>query len=131
MIEYEELRSEIGFHQVERKISKNLIRLTVENVITTRGNSRIDLHLRIRRVESRFPLDYLIIAQLSFSKERIRHETHFLSFLTGIASKNGCKHIDIECANAKSCIFVKKLDFYSIDGENYAVITIYLICCFF
>jgi len=72
MIEYEELRAEIDRYLMERfKYRKPLVRLTVDNIITTRRNSRIDLYLRIRRVESQFPPDSLIIARLSFTKERI------------------------------------------------------------
>ena len=48
MIEYEELRAEIDRYLIERfKYRKSFVRLTVDNVITTRRNSRIDLHLRI------------------------------------------------------------------------------------
>ena len=82
MIEYEELRNDIDRYLMERfKYSKSLVYLTVDNIIATRRNSRIDLYLRIRRVESRFPSDCLIIARLGFSKERIGHGTHFLRFL--------------------------------------------------
>ncbi len=122
MIEYEELRTDIDRYLMERfKYRKSLVYLIVDNVITTRRNSRIDLYLRIRRVESRFPPDCLIIARLSFSKERIGHGTHFLRFLTKVARKYGFNHIGIECANDKSRAFAKKLGFYSIDGESYAI----------
>lgn len=122
MIEYEELRNDIDYYLMERfKYRKSLVWLTVDNIIATRRNSRIDLYLRIRRIESRFPPDCLIIARLGFSKERIGHGTHFLCFLTGIARKYGFNHIGIECANDKSCALAKKLSFYSIDGENYAI----------
>ena len=88
MIEYEELRNDIDRYLMERfKYSKSLVYLTVDNIIATRRNSRIDLYLRIRRVESRFPPDCLIIARLGFSKERIGHGTHFLRFLTEVARK--------------------------------------------
>ena len=88
MIEYEELRNDIDRYLMERfKYSKSLVYLTVDNIIATRRNSRIDLYLRIRRVESRFPSDCLIIARLGFSKERIGHGTHFLRFLTEVARK--------------------------------------------
>ena len=123
MIEYEELRADIDCYLMERfKYSKSLVYLTVDNIIATRRNSRIDLYLRIRKVESRFPPDCLIIARLGFSKERIGHGTHFLRlFLTGVARKYGFNYIGIECANIKSSAFAKKLGFYSIDGENYAI----------
>ena len=122
MIEYEGLRADIDRYLMERfRYRKSLVYLTVDNVITTRRNSRIDLYLRIRRVESRFPPDCLIIARLSFSKERVGHGTHFLRFLTKVARKYGFNHIGIECANDKSGAFAKKLGFYSIDGENYAI----------
>lgn len=84
------------------KYRKSLVRLTVDNIITTRRNSRVDLYLRIRKVESRFPPDCLIIARLGFSKERIGHGTHLIRFLTGIAQKYSFNHIGIECANDKS-----------------------------
>jgi len=88
MIEYEELRADIDRYLMERfKYRKSLISLTIDNVITTRRNSRIDLYLRVRKIESLFPPDCLIIARLGFSKERIGHGTHFLRFLTGIALK--------------------------------------------
>lgn len=112
------------------KYRKSLVCLTVDNIIATRRNSRIDLYLRIRRIESRFPPDCLIIARLGFSKERIGHGTLFLRLLTGIARKYGFNYIGIECANIKSSTFAKKLGFYSIDGENYAIAVIYLISYF-
>ena len=131
MIEYEELRADIDSYLMERfKYRKSLVRLTVDNVINTRRNSRVDLYLRIRRVKSRFPPDSLIIARLSFSKERIGHGTHFLHFLTEVARKHSFNHIGIECANAKSSAFANKLGFYSIDGENYAITVSSLIDCF-
>ncbi len=122
MIEYEELRADIDRYLMECfKYRKSLVRLTVDNIIATRRNSRIDLYLRIRRVESLFPSDCLIIARLGFCKERIGHGTHFLRFLTGVARKYGFNHIGIECANDKSSTFAKKLGFCSIDGENFTI----------
>lgn len=122
MIEYEELRADIDRYLMERfKYRKSLVCLTIDNVIATRRNSRIDLYLRIRKVESLFPPDCLIIARLRFSKERIGHGTHFLQFLAGVALKYGFRYIAIECANMKSSTFAKKLGFNSIDGENYAI----------
>ena len=131
MIEYEELRADIDRYLMERlKYRKSLVRLTVDNVITSRRNSRIDLYLRIRKVKSLFPPDCLIIARLGFSKERIGHGTHFLRFLTGLALKYGFRYIGIECANIKSGSFAKKLGFNSIDGENYSIIVDNLIYYF-
>lgn len=122
MIEYEELRADIDCYLMERfKYRKSLVRLTVDNIITTRRNSRVDLYLRIRKVESRFPPECLIIARLSFSKERIGYGMHFIRFLTGIAQKYSFNHIGIECANDKSSALAKKLGFYSIDSENFAI----------
>lgn len=122
MIEYEELRTDIDCYLMERfKYRKPLVYLAMDNVITTRRNSRVDLYLRIRKVESKFPPDCLIIARLSFSKERAGHGTHFLRFLTEVARKYGSNHIGIECANYKSSAFAKKLGFCSIDGENYTI----------
>ena len=94
MIEYEELRADIDRYLMERfKYRKSLVRLTIDNAIITRRNSRIDLYLRIRRIESRFPPDCLIIARLSFRKERTGHGTRFLRFLTKVARKYGFNHI--------------------------------------
>ena len=112
------------------KYRKSLVSLIVDNIIATRRNSRVDLYLRIRKVESRFPPDCLIIARLGFNKERIGHGMHFLRFLTEVARKYGFNHIGIECANAKSSAFAKKLGFYSIDGENYAIAITNLISYF-
>lgn len=131
MIEYKELRADIDHYLMKRfKYRRSLVYLTVDNVIATRRNSRIDLYLRIRKVESLFPADCLIIARLSFSKERVGHGTHFLRFLTEIALKYGFRYIGIECANTKSSTFAKKLGFNSIDGENYAIIVDNLISYF-
>ena len=131
MIEYEELKADMDCYLMERfKYRKSLVFLTVDNIIATRRNSRVDLYLRIRKVESRFPPGCLIIARLGFSKERMGHGTHFLRFLTGIARKYGFNYIGIECANSKSSAFAKKLGFYSIDGENYAIIVTNLISYF-
>lgn len=69
MIEYEELRADIDRYLMERfKYRKSLVRLTVDNIIATRRNSRVDLYLRIRKVESRLPRDCLIILRLYFCK---------------------------------------------------------------
>lgn len=131
MIEYEELRADIDRYLMERfKYRKSLVTLTIDNVITTRRNSRIDLYLRIRKVESLFPPDCLIIARLGFSKERIGYGTHFLQFLTGVALKYGFRYIGIECANVKSGAFAKKLGFNSIDDENYFTTVNNLTSCF-
>ena len=131
MIEYEELRADIDRYLMERfKYRKSLARLTVDNIITTRRNSRVDLYLRIRRIESRFPPDCLIIARLGFSKERVGHGTHFIRFLTEVAKKFSFNYIGIECANDKSRAFANKLGFYSIDGENYAIALTNLISYF-
>ena len=51
--------------------------------------------------------------------------------LTGIAQKYSFNHIGIECANDKSGSFAQKLGFYTIDGENYAIIVANLIYHFF
>lgn len=131
MIEYEELRADIDRYLMERfRYRKSLVRLTVDNIITTRRISRVDLYLRIRRIESRFPPDCLIIVRLGFSKERIGQGMHFFRFLTAIAQKYSFNHIGIECANAKSGGFAKKLGFYSIDGESYAIAVSNLISYF-
>ena len=131
MIEYEELRADIDRYLMERfKYRKSLVFLTVDNIITTRRNSRVDLYLRIRRIESIFPPDCLIIARLDFSKERVGHGAHFLKFLAEVAQKYNFEYIGIECANIKSSSFAKKLGFYSIDGENYAIAIINLISYF-
>lgn len=131
MIEYEDLRAEIDRYLMERfKYRKSLVFLTVDKIIATRRNSRVDLYLRIRKVESRFPPDCLIIARLGFNKERVGHGTHFIRFLIGIARKYGFNHIGIECANIKSGAFAKKLGFYCIDGENYVIAITNLISYF-
>lgn len=131
MIEYEELRADIDRYLMERfKYRKSLVRLTVDNIITTRRNSRVDLYLRIRKIESRFPPDCLIIARLGFSKERVGHGTHFIKFLTKVARKYDFNHIGIECTNDKSEAFAKKLGFYSIDGENFAIVVSNLVSYF-
>ena len=131
MNEFEEQRADIDRYLMERfKYRKSLVCLTVDNIIAIRRNSRVDLYLRIRKVESRFPPDCLIIARLGFIKERIGHGTHFLRLLTGVARKYGFNYIGIECANIKSSAFAKKLGFYSIDGENYTIAIINLISYF-
>lgn len=131
MIEYEKLRTDIDRYLMERfKYRKSLVSLTMDNIIATRRNSRIDLYLRIRRVESQFPHNCLIIARLGFTKERIGHGTHFIQFLTAVARKYGFNYIGIECANIKSSAFANKLGFYSIDGENYAIAVTKLISYF-
>lgn len=69
------------------KHRKSLVYLTVDNVITTRRNSQVDLYLRIRIIVSIFLLDCLIIVRLSFRKERIGHGMHFIRFLTELTHR--------------------------------------------
>lgn len=122
MNEYEEIRKAIDTYLMKRfKYCLSLVYLTPDNIVTTRRNSRIDLYLRIRKIESLFPPDCLIIARIGFRKERIGHGTHFVRFLAKIALKYGFKHIGIESTNEKSRIFAEKLGFQPIDGSNYAV----------
>lgn len=122
MNEYQEIRKEIDIYLMKRfKYRLSLVYLTPDNIIVTRRNKRVDLYLRIRRVENIFPPDCLIIARISFRKERIGHGTHFVRFLSEIALKHGFKCIEIETVNEKNRTFAEKLGFYSIDGFNYAV----------
>lgn len=95
-----------------------LVYLTIDNVITIRRNSRIELNLRIRRVESLFPPNCLVSARLGFSKERVGHGIQFFQFVTKVSRKNGFNHIGIKCANSKTCMLTPKLGFYSIDSSN-------------
>ncbi|MPM23847.1 hypothetical protein SDC9_70324 [bioreactor metagenome] len=122
MNEYEEIRKAIDKYLMERfKYRLSLVYLTPDNIITTRRNNRVDLYLRIRRVENLFPPDCLIIARIRFSKERVGHGTHFVRFLTEIARNYGFKCIGIESTNNKSSSFAKKLGFQPIDGFNYVI----------
>ncbi|MCC8145932.1 MAG: GNAT family N-acetyltransferase [Bacteroidales bacterium] len=122
MNQYEEMRKEIDSYLMKRfKYRLSLVYLTPDNIIVSRRNSRVSLYMRIRRVESLFPPDCLIIARINFRKERVGNGTHFVSFLSGIALKYGFTHIGIESVNEKSRAFAKKLGFQSIDGSNYAV----------
>ena len=51
MIKYEELRANIDRYLMERfKYRKSLVCLTMDNIISTRRNSRVNLYLLIRRV---------------------------------------------------------------------------------
>lgn len=121
MNEYEAIRKEIDSYLMERfKYRVSLVYLTPDNIVATRRNSRVDLYLRIRKVESLFPPDCLIIARIDFRKERIGHGAHFIRFLAKIAVKYGFKYIGIESVNEKSRTFTEKLNFHSIDGFNYA-----------
>lgn len=122
MNEYDEIREAIDIYLMERfGYRRSFVYLTPDNIVTTRRNSRIDLYLRIRKVESLFPPDCLIIAQIGFRKERIGHGSHFVGFLAEIALKYGFKYIGIESTNEKSASFARKLGFHSVDGSNYAV----------
>lgn len=122
MNEYEKIRNEIDTYLMKRfKYRVPLVYLTPDNIVTTRRNSRVDLYLRIRSVESIFPPYCLIIARISFSKERVGNGTHFVRFLSEITVKYGYRHIGIESVNDKSRTFAKKLGFQSIDDSNYAV----------
>ena len=100
-----------------------LVYLTPDNVITTRRNSQIDLYLRVRRKESLFPSNCLIIARISFKKERVGHGIRFVRYLTEIAIKYGFNYIGVESVNNKSRNFAEKLGFCSIDGYNYVATT--------
>lgn len=131
MSQYEEIRKEIDIYLMKRfKYRRSLVRLTPDNIVTTRRNSRIDLYLRIRRVESLFPPDCLIIARLGFREERAGHSSHFVRFLAEIALKHRFKHIGLESTNEKSASFARKLGFHSIDGLNFAVSVDKLLCYF-
>ncbi len=120
MNEYEVIRQEIDNYLMERfKYRLSFLYLTPDNIIVCRRNSRVGLYLRIRKIESLFPPDCLIIARISFSKERVGHGTHFVHFLTEIAVKYDFKYIGIESVNEKSNSFAEKLGFQSIDHSNY------------
>lgn len=129
MNEYEEVRKEIDSYLMERfKYRLSLVYLTPDNIVVCRRNSRVDLYLRIRRKESLFPPDSLIIARIGFKKERVGHGSHFIRFLAEIALKYGFKHIGLESTNDKSSAFAEKLGFHSIDGSSYAVLVENLLC---
>lgn len=120
MNEYEAIRQEIDNYLMDRlKHRLSLVYLTPDNIIATRKNSRVSLYLRIRKVESIFPPDCLIIARIGFSMERAGHGIHFVKFLIDIAVKYGFRYIGIESANEKSSSFAKKLGFHPVDGSNY------------
>lgn len=128
MNEYESIREAIDIYLMKRfKYRLSLVRLTPDNIVTTRRNSRIDLYLRIRRIESLFPPDCLIIARIGLKKERIGHGSLFVRFLAETALKHGYRHICIESTNEKSSSFAEKLGFRSIDGSNYVSTIISLI----
>lgn len=102
--------------------SKSLAFLTEDDIISTRRNDHIDLYLRLRRMESLFPANCLIIARLGFEQERIGHGTDFVRFLTGIAVRYGFEYIGIESTNLKSATFAQKLGFEEINkSTNYAI----------
>lgn len=122
MNEYEEIREAIDIYLMKQfRYRRSLVYLTPDNIVTTRRNSQIDLYLRIRRIESLFPPDCLIIARISFKKERVGHGSHFVRFLTEIALKYGYRYIGIESTNEKSSSFARKLGFQSIDGSNHVI----------
>ena len=58
MIENEQLRADVNRYLF--KYRKSLVYLMVDNIITIRRNSQVDLYLRIRRIEIRFSPDCLI-----------------------------------------------------------------------
>lgn len=131
MNEYEAIRKEIDRYLMERfKYRVSLLYLTPDNIVVTRRNSRVGLYLRIRRIESLFPPDCFIIAQISFRKERVGNGMYFLRFLSEIALKYRFKYIGIESVNDKSKAFAEKLGFHSIDRFNYAVLVKDLMCYF-
>lgn len=122
MNEYEAILKETDSYLMERfKYRVSLVYLTPDNIVATRKNSRVGLYLRIRRIESLFPPDCFIIAQISFRKERIGNGMHFLRFLSEIALKYRFKYIGIESVNYKSKALAEKFGFHSIDRFNYAV----------
>lgn len=103
------------------KYRLSLVYLTPDNIIVFRKISRVSLYLHIRKVKSVFPPNCLIIAQISFRKERAGNGAHFVRFLSEIAVKYGFRYIEIESVNDKSKSFAEKLGFQSIDSSNYAV----------
>jgi len=131
MKEYEAICQEIDNYLMERfKYRLSLLYLTPDNIIVCRRISRVDLYLRIRKIESLFPPNCLIIARIGFKKERVGHGTDFVHFLTEIAVRYGFKHIGIESVNEKSYSFAEKLGFQSIDGSNYVALVADLIFYF-
>lgn len=122
MNKYEEIKKAIDIYLMKQfKFRRSLIYLTPDNIVTTRRNSRVDLYLRIRRIESLFPPDCFIIARISFNKERVGYGSHFVGFLAETALKYSFRHIGIESTNHKSREFAEKLGFRSIDSSNYAI----------
>jgi len=120
MYEYEEIREAIEIYLMKRfEYRRPILYLTPDNIVASERNKDIDLYLRLRRKESQFPPDCLIIARIGFNQERIGHGTDFIRFLTEIAVKYDFKHIGIESTNEKSSSLAEKLGFCSIDGFNY------------
>ena len=63
MIEYEELRTDTGYYLIGRfKYYKSLVFPTKNNVIATRRNNHVNLHLYIKKNKSQFLHDCLIIS---------------------------------------------------------------------
>lgn len=121
MNENEEIRNEIDRYLMERfRYRLSLVYLTVDKIVVTRRNKRIDLYLRIRQIQSLFPPDCLIIARIGFTKEGVGHGMHFVRFLSDIALIYDFKYIGIESTNEKNKTFAEKLGFQSIDDDNYA-----------
>jgi len=122
MNECEVIREAIEIYLMKRfEYRHPILYLTPDNIVASERNKDIDLYLRLRRKESQFPPDCLIIARIGFSEERIGHGTDFIRFLTEIAVKHNFKYIGIESTNEKSSSLAEKLGFRSIDGFNYVV----------
>lgn len=88
MIKYEELRADIDHYLMERfKYRKSLVCLTVDSIISTRRNSRVNLYLLIRRVSRMraircseptvIPIIFFYIKINSFTENRLASYQYF------------------------------------------------------
>lgn len=108
------------FEYKEDKVNRSL---TVGLAPTVKADTpKYDLYFRLfPHPDAGWPRETLVIARIGFKKERAGHGRSLLTFITGLASEIGYKHIAIECANENSSAFGKRFGLQPMDdrGRNW------------
>lgn len=118
---YEEFKDELNLYLMKRFNYKTTpIKYARFNTLNAK-RAAFDIYLRLPPVPHKISEQTLVVAKLSFRKERIGHGRSLLKFLAQQATKYNYDYIAIEQTNENSSEFAKKLGFEKIDEKNWVI----------